>query len=264
MLSVLTLNIWNYEGNWQQRLPLIRKWIELLDPDLIGLQEVLLGDSQDQAAEIFDGFEYHREYAGAMAYWNDESLQIGNLVASRWPLKHATSITLPKVDTSDERVLLCSEIDSPHGVIPFYTTHLSSSPAAGYIREQQIQFVAETINQRRNDRHFTDILCGDFNAAPDSNEMQFMRGLVSLDGMSFYMMDAWEIAGHWGPGYTFSRYNSHLKDRLAHARLDYIYVSRSRQKTGEINYCGLVCDVPHRNLYPSDHFGLYAEILTEG
>lgn len=47
--SVLTLNIWNYEGPWKKRLPLIRACIESLEPDLIALQEVLVGDAIDQA-----------------------------------------------------------------------------------------------------------------------------------------------------------------------------------------------------------------------
>jgi len=39
-LRVMTLNIWNDEGPWEERSHLIRKQIEKLDPDLIGFQEV--------------------------------------------------------------------------------------------------------------------------------------------------------------------------------------------------------------------------------
>jgi hypothetical protein len=41
-LVVLTLNVWNREGPWPDRLPLIRSWIERLQPDLIGFQEVVV------------------------------------------------------------------------------------------------------------------------------------------------------------------------------------------------------------------------------
>lgn len=92
--------------------------------------------------------------------------------------------------------------------------------------------------------------------------MRFVRGLQSLGGRSLYMMDAWEIAGRQGPGYTFSRHNAYLRHRPSNARLDYIYVSRSREQVGGINYCGVVCDVPRSDVYPSDHFGVYAELHT--
>ena len=56
--SVLTLNIWNYEGPWTDRLPLIRACIASLEPDLIALQEVLVGDASDQPALLFAGMPY--------------------------------------------------------------------------------------------------------------------------------------------------------------------------------------------------------------
>jgi hypothetical protein len=40
-LRVATLNIWNRSGPWPERLRLIREHLRTLDPDLIGLEEVL-------------------------------------------------------------------------------------------------------------------------------------------------------------------------------------------------------------------------------
>ena len=40
-LRVATLNIWNKAGPWAERLPLIRKQVIDLSPDVLGLQEVL-------------------------------------------------------------------------------------------------------------------------------------------------------------------------------------------------------------------------------
>ncbi len=42
-LSVLTLNIWHDCDPWPERAVRLREWIERLDPDLIGFQEVLVG-----------------------------------------------------------------------------------------------------------------------------------------------------------------------------------------------------------------------------
>lgn len=258
-LSVLTLNIWNYEGPWPDRLDLIRGWIRLLDPDLIGLQEVLLGESYDQAGEIFEGFGYERTYSGPMAYWNDRSLQFGNLVASRWPIIESVPVLLPMAGRDDQRVLLCTTIDAPFAKIPFYTTHLTSKPYDGFIREMQVQLIGETIRSRRG-KDFPTILCGDFNAEPDSTEMRYMRGLQSLGGRSLHMLDAWLVAGGGGEGHTFTRQTPYRKYRQFDQRLDYIYVERSPEDACRVEHCSVVCDTPRKGIYPSDHLGLFMEL----
>ena len=64
-LSILTLNIWNDDGPWKERAERIRDWIELLDPDLIGLQEVLVGPGTDQARELVADRGYSLDFAPA-------------------------------------------------------------------------------------------------------------------------------------------------------------------------------------------------------
>ena len=263
-LSVLTLNIWNYEGPWAERLDLIRGWIRLLDPDLIGLQEVLLGEQYDQASEIFDGMNYQLDYAGPMAYWDDASLQFGNLAASRWPITESRHVLLPMAGRSDQRVLLCTSIDSPHGRIAFYVTHLTSKPYDGWIREQQVQVIGETILSRRSLHDLPAILCGDFNAEPESTEMRYMRGQHSLGGRSFFMLDAWRVAGGDGPGHTFTRQTPYRRYRQFDQRLDYIYVERVANDAARVAHCGLVCNTPRRGLYPSDHLGVFMTLALPG
>lgn len=263
-LSVMTLNIWNYEGPWAERLDMIRGWIGLLEPDLIGLQEVLLGESYDQAAEIFDGFDYHLDYDGPMAYWNDESLQFGNLVGSRWPIAATEHVLLPMAGRTDQRVLLCADVESPHGRIPFYVTHLTARPYDGWIREQQVQVIGEKILSNRTRDTLPAILCGDFNAEPDSTEMRYLRGLHSLGGRSLFLLDAWAIAGGGGDGYTFTRQTPYRHYRQADQRFDYIYVERAESDRIRIAHCGLVCNVPRQGLYPSDHMGLFMELSLPG
>jgi endonuclease/exonuclease/phosphatase family metal-dependent hydrolase len=262
-VSVLTLNIWNYEGPWEQRLALIRKWLGLLDPDLVGLQEVLSGNAYDQAAELFEGFDYHREYSGPMAYWNDPSLKFGNLVASRWPITEAAPLLLPMAGLPDQRVLLCTRIRSPHGTLPFYTTHLTSKPEHGYVREQQVKAIGENILARHRDDDLPAVLCGDFNAAPDSAEMRYLRGLQSLDGTSTFMLDAFQVAGE-GEGCTFTRRTPYRSYRQYDQRLDYIYLERSPMDRVRIDHCSVVCDLPGHGVYPSDHFGVYMELELPG
>ena len=39
------------------------------------------------------------------------------------------------------------------------------------------------------------ILCGDFNAEPDSDEIRFLCSLTALDGRTTFFQDAWRVAG---------------------------------------------------------------------
>jgi endonuclease/exonuclease/phosphatase family metal-dependent hydrolase len=263
MLTVMTLNIWNYEGPWAERLPLIREWIRLLDPDLIGLQEVLYSETYEQAAEIFEGFDYHREYAGEMEYWNDRTLKFGNLIASRWPITEVEITRLPMAGKPDQRALLAATIGSPHGNISFATTHLSSGQHEGYIREQQVKATGDALLKRRTRNDMPTIFCGDFNATPDTSEIRYIKGLHSIEGRSLYFQDAWEQSGDGSAGYTFTPRNNYRVDsNLQPKRLDYIFVEHLEGQKGTLKRCDVVCHVPRHGVYPSDHFGLFAEIET--
>ena len=85
------------------------------------------------------------------------------------------------------------------------------------------------------------ILCGDFNATPDSDEMRFLRGLTTLDGRRTHFQDAWlrlhrECQPGDGPaqGITWSSENEltrPLRSLDIDRRIDYVYVT-SRKKDG--------------------------------
>jgi endonuclease/exonuclease/phosphatase family metal-dependent hydrolase len=40
-ITVLTINIWNRSGPWEERRAMLRAGIEALNPDVIGMQEVM-------------------------------------------------------------------------------------------------------------------------------------------------------------------------------------------------------------------------------
>src|SRR4051812_50126798 len=63
---VATFNIWNRQGPWDRRLPLIRDGLAAPDADVIGLQEVLaFGSLPSQADEIAAGLGWHVYHAPA-------------------------------------------------------------------------------------------------------------------------------------------------------------------------------------------------------
>lgn len=84
---------------------------------------------------------------------------------------------------------------------------------------QLVQFVAGTASRRD-----LVLVCGDFNAGPDSDELRMLTGrsAPAVPGMVFY--DAWEVAGDGSPGFTWSNRNPLAAVGLyPDRRFDYIF-----------------------------------------
>jgi endonuclease/exonuclease/phosphatase family metal-dependent hydrolase len=278
-LTVATLNVWNKSGPWLERLPLIRDELSMLLPDVIGLQEVLrmsapvTGDNQalldaDQAAQIADGLGYRIAYGAAMNFGN--GLLFGNALLSRHPILEHDNVILPGAESGETRALLYALIETPHGELPAFVTHLNWKLHHGSVRLRQAVAIAEHIGDRCpiDDKRLPPVLMGDFNADPDSDEIRFLRGAATIEGKSVYFADAWGHAGQ-GRGYTFDRKNRFAA--LAHEpprRIDYIFVrGPDRLFRGEPIATRLAFCTPKPGadgeIWPSDHFGVVTELMVE-
>jgi endonuclease/exonuclease/phosphatase family metal-dependent hydrolase len=263
-VSVLTLNVWHNNGPYPERRILIRDWITRLRPDLIAFQEVLRGPGCDQLHDLTDGFGYHTDFVSAVTFWNDTTLEFGNAVAARWPLLDREAIVLPDAGDGEMRAALSVTVDAPFGPIGFTITHLNWKPHHGWIRERQVQAVCALSRRRRPVDGFPPIIAGDFNAEPDSTEIRYVKGLHALDGRSVHFHDAWAIAGD-GAGITWSNRNPYARQALEpDRRIDYVFAGRPLANgIGLIESCRVVCDMPEDGIWPSDHFGVYAELRSE-
>jgi endonuclease/exonuclease/phosphatase family metal-dependent hydrolase len=276
VLRVATINVWNKSGPWLARLPLIREELERLLPEVVGLQEVLrfrpdgagdtpLTTANDQATEIADGLGFHLAYSVASDYGN--GLKFGNAVFSRHPITQQQSFQLPGVESGESRSLLYALCDTPHGALPVFVTHLNWKFHHGAVRQRQVAFIAARIAELSpiDGPHLPPVLMGDFNAAPDSDEIRFLTGLCALDGKTVYFADAWVYAGE-GSGHTFDRRNDFAaKAREPSRRIDYIFVrGPDRQFRGEPMHAEVAFNAADRSgaeaVWPSDHFGVYADL----
>jgi endonuclease/exonuclease/phosphatase family metal-dependent hydrolase len=263
-LRVVTLNIWNQSGPWAQRLRGIRTGLLELAPDVVGLQEVLRpngGEAPDQARQIAEELGYHIAYGAA---FDSGGIEFGNAALSKFPIRRSEVLALPNVDTEESRCLLFAELDAPGDPIPFFVTHLNWRFHEGHVRQSQVSSIAEHVKARAPIAGFPPIVVGDFNAAPEADEIRFMKGLCSLGGKSVYFADTFDIAGR-GDGTTFSRHNPFASDlREPNRRIDYIFVrgpdARGRGEPLDAHVC---FDRPTDGIYPSDHFGVSATIRAE-
>jgi endonuclease/exonuclease/phosphatase family metal-dependent hydrolase len=260
-LRLLTLNIWNQDGPWAERAPRIREWIERLDPDVVGLQEVVRGKRLDQLALVAPAGS-HCAYAKAMEFWRDGDADFGNAVFSRWPILERETLPLPDAGDGERRVVLATTIDAPFGPLSFFCTHLNWRLHHGFVRERQVAALGELVRRRRSRDRFPPVVVGDFNAEPESTEIRFVKGLHALGGRSLYLRDAWSEAGDGGPGHTWCYRNAYTRTSLEpDRRIDYVFVGPPLPSgLGRVERCSVVCDDESAGVWPSDHFGVYAEL----
>lgn len=269
-LKILTLNIWHDQKPWPERAQLLRSWIDRLDPDLIGFQEILIGEGIDQIRELVGDRGYHTDYGPAMTLPDRNDWQFGNAVASRWPISDREELRLPDRADWEKRAALSVTVESPHGPIGFTCTHLHWQFHHGSVREQQVAALAEMAWARRPAGGFPPIIVGDFNAEPDSDEIRYLKGLHSVSGKSIAFLDAWEVAGDHalpgeaGRGITWSNRNAYARvEYEPRRRIDYIFAGLpGRRGVGAIESCRVVCNEAEDGVWPTDHFGVFAELRT--
>ena len=271
LLRVLTINCWNVSPPFDERIRLLRQQLTELRPDLVGLQEILVrDDGLDMGQMILADLGYEWVYGSAQLWAEDGRPQagashrvgFGNIIASRFPIAHWAVYQLPDCGSGEFRSVTLARIDAPCGAVLFATTHLNWKFHHGYVREQQVLSIAELVDQWREGIYLPPILVGDLNADPDATEVRFLCGLQSLAGRSCYFEDAWRVAGDGGPGFTWDNRNPFAAtvsepDR----RLDYILVGLPHENgRGRIEDCRVVMTDAHNGIYPTDHFGLLAEV----
>lgn len=263
-VRVATLNIWNRMGPWEARLPAIRATLSSERVDVLALQEVIFMDDFDQACLVGEGIE-DRSYHVARGRHSQALFPFGNAILSRFPIVRSEVFELPTGGTNERRTLLFAELSAPFGRMPVFVTHLNWKLDEGHVREEQVRFVADTVARvSAQVGSFPPVLMGDLNAEPEADEMRYLRGQTSLGGgQRVYFDDVWAYAGE-GPGATFCRRNPFAAvAREPDRRIDYIYTRVDTDSgRGEPIEAHLAFDRPVGGVFPSDHFGVVATLVT--
>ena len=281
-LRVVTLNLWGTQPPLDARLALAVRQLAALAPDVVCLQEVrpIDGRSGRTTADVIaEGLGMRAHYEVAVA-WDAGALgglpagQEGLAVIAR-AIHETRVVALPEARPADARILLSAAVDSAGGPIWVHTSHLHYRLDDGVAREQQVLAIDDAIRALRTNDSPPQILCGDFNATADSDEIRFLRGLTTLGGRRTHFQDAWlRLHREPGPGdgpaqgITWSsenRFTRPLRSLDLDRRIDYVFVTtRKKDGRGTIHDCRVVLTerdgLGEAAICASDHYGVCADV----
>jgi len=156
-LRIATLNIRNLADRWDERLPLLLADMSALQPDVLGLQEVVYPLQQDRliGAAGEGRYESFRAWAGRPEY--------GNAMLVRASLA-ATASGVERLDLGLGRSALRVIVPVDGALVLIAVTHLHHVPDDAGLRDEQARQLIDWLDAAPP----TDgqIVVGDFNADP--------------------------------------------------------------------------------------------------
>ena len=285
-LRVVQLNAGSLlEPGWNERRHEIVAWLEQLRPDVVCFQEIWQdGSTPNTAAWIVDQMPaaaWHWHFDGrpfGAQLWPDPALAFGSAVFSRWPIESSAYHRLPLVDGDDDFVagIPWELLHVRTAGLDVFSCHLAAAPRDSHHRRLQVLAIDQLIAAGRGDLDaavtpaqvrdaMPAILCGDFNAEPDSDEIRFLCSLTGLEGRTAFYQDAWRVAGD-GPGYTQDWRTNPIAAalNLHRKRIDYVFVGDPFQRrggAGRVLAAQLAFHEPLTGTLASDHAGLVVDIV---
>jgi endonuclease/exonuclease/phosphatase family metal-dependent hydrolase len=259
-IRVVTWNVWGrYGADCEARQAALEQTLEQTAPDVVCLVEAWRQGDSTQPGRVAArlGLDHHR-FVGD---WEQEDWVSGIGFVSRWPMTEPRRRPLRAQDGSGFGEAVHVAVAGERGSIQLFAVMLDYPLDASALRQHQVRqlvrFIADTASRRD-----PVVVCGDFNAGPDSDEIRMLTGrsAPAAPGMVFY--DAWEVAGDGSPGFTWSNRNPLAAIGLyPDRRFDYIFSAWPRRGgVGHPTGCSLLGVRAPGEQQVSDHYGLAADL----
>jgi endonuclease/exonuclease/phosphatase family metal-dependent hydrolase len=258
-MRVVTWNVWGRYGRWRERQAGIEETLAAAEPDVVCLVESWSHADATQPELVARRLGLsHNLFSGD---WEQEDWVSGIGLVSRWPVTSYERLPLRGADGSGVGTVLFAIVDGDRGPIQLFVVMLDYPLDASAVRQGQVRQLAGVIMERTRRRHPV-VVCGDFNAGPDSDELRMLTGksAPAAPGLVFY--DAWEIAGDGTPGYTWSKQNPLAAVALyPDRRFDYVLSAWPRRGgVGHPVRCERLGVLPADQPQLSDHYGVVADL----
>ena len=253
-LKTMTYNLQGMKPgtDYETRLYHIIQNLKILDPDIIGLQEVCHpvgtnGAAKNMAVTIADSLSayfnrpYNSYYSITHVGWDEFYESIG--IVSKYPVEQYGYKALAKGNVV--RKVVWNHINTPLGKVNFFNTHLSYRPEHDAVRLLQTQQIMEYMTLKENAWPGTAlILTGDMNTLPKTEPIAQLTNRET----GSYFIDTYFSVHPSLAGFTYSA-DSPYK------RIDYIF----HKNTGilKVDSSLVVLDQPFdESHYCSDHLGV--------
>jgi endonuclease/exonuclease/phosphatase family metal-dependent hydrolase len=259
-LRLLTWNVWGRHGDWERRLEAIAQTLERAQPDLVVLQESWQTDARSQPEELAGRLGYVHTFARDRT---DDGTEQGLAILSRWPIEWSTATELPLPEGEQPRnLVLAAQVTGPRGPVVVYGTHLAPYFHRGEVRTKQVRGLVEVVADHQP-HPFPPVLCGDFNAPPEADEIRQLTGPGPVARDGFVFLDAWTMAGDGTPGHTVSHQNPNAAPLLIpDLTWDYVFVGwpSGANGAGHPVRAWLEGTDEIAGVVPSDHYALAVEL----
>ena len=239
LIPALTLNTWGHHGP-PERIPLLRKTLGSLHPEILCLQETPdKGFLSTLASDLGAATCFHAPESG-----------LG--ILSRFPALTHRIVTY-RVRSALEtycRQALLAQLDLGSQSLWVITTHLAWIASDETTRCAQVEELL-TLAKPLGD---SVLLGGDFNTPPNAPSIQRIREAGFLD--LFGRLHPRE------PGITWDNQNLFIQShsvKFQDRRIDYLFLNKKGGERFSPADCEVVCRTPTADgIYPSDHYGVMA------
>jgi endonuclease/exonuclease/phosphatase family metal-dependent hydrolase len=262
IFKLVTINILTDLSLWEKRKKLLARGLTALNPDLIALQEIHL--PHNPAQWLADQLGYEHVFLTPKTGF--ESNREAIAILSRLPIDNYAALDL-KGQNRVAQFVQVSVVDQPLIVA---NGHFYWQPGESAVRLQQVERLLEWLKSIPGNPPC--IVCGDFNSTPETAAIQRMRqdfssAYAAIHGAEpEYTCPTPLPRSAWSQLRTFLGFfllvrPNHL-DPNWRGTLDYIFFD-PRLKVMD---CQVILDQPspdNSQIYPSDHFGLFATIKCE-
>ncbi len=265
-LSVLTFNAWGLKlgvfpiaCSVDERIRRIAEEVNRLHPDVAAFQEVWTEKSARRLMNSLD-YGYYSYHPGRKMLKG--ALGNGLLFFSRYPIVEEHMHTFTRYTEWYEyfaaKGVLMIRIETPHGFIQLFNTHLGSGKLPVHIQNRQKQLHELQRYISLFSRRYPSMLAGDLNIDPDMREYGQLTGWM-LDTFNDSSQDTYGSLHPASKGHTFFKNRSYKRPSSRHdqdERIDYIFILRSKENRSHVDliHSEVVLNHPENPL--SDHCGL--------
>ncbi len=245
---VATFNLHQGFKRWEERRQLIAGQLGEFRPDILALNEISVplqtGRWLQQVARERLGLQYALiQYTKT----NEPSLDEAQGMLTRFPIIETGNLDY----LSRSRIAQVTRLDIEGRQVDVYVTHLHHDRKEEGLRQYQVQRLFQWIESR--DDVSTRIVCGDFNATPDSPSIKLIP-----DSYRTVQTAPTALAGLKVPDEPASEPSG---KRLSFC-YDYIWIADDL-KIQEAGRCFDQPDPDDPTLWPSDHVGVWADLTFQ-